>query len=288
MILILGANGQLGHDLSKRLSNEDAKFLQVTRSDVDIANLDALESFLEKKDFSVLVNCTSYHRTDEVEDNASTAFLINSSAPMLMAKICQEKKAKMFHISTDYVFGGNEEIKPLDENACTAPLNIYGSSKLQGESLVKKNCKNSYIFRVASLFGVAGASGKGGNFVEAIIKNAKEKGEIKVVDDQIMSPTSTSFIANVIAQFCEGNQKPGIYHVVNIGEVSWFEFAKKICQMCNIDVVATPIKADELSLKARRPSYSALSPKKLLDNGVEVTTYEYELEQYLKFKGHLN
>lgn len=287
MILVLGANGQLGHDLSQRFSNKGVKFLQVTRSDVDIANLDALELFLDDKDFSVLVNCTSYHKTDEVEDNAPNAFLINSSAPMLMAQICQKKGAKMFHISTDYVFGGNEESKPLDENACTAPLNIYGSSKLQGESLVKKNCKDSYVFRVASLFGVAGASGKGGNFVEAIIRNAKEKGEIKVVDDQIMSPTSTNFIANVIAQFCEGNQQPGTYHVVNKGEVSWFEFAKKICQMCKIDVVATPIKADELNLKAKRPSYSALNPKKLLDNGVEVPTYEYELEKYLKLKGHL-
>lgn len=287
MILILGSNGQLGHDLSQKFSDKGIKHFKATRSDIDITNLDALESFLDEKDFSALVNCTSYHKTDEVEDNAPTAFLINSSAPMLMAKICQKKEAKMFHISTDYVFGGNEETKPLDETKCTAPLNIYGSSKLQGESLVKKNCENSYIFRVASLFGVAGASGKGGNFVEAIIKNAKEKGEIKVVDDQIMSPTSTNFIADVIAQFCEGNQQPGTYHVVNKGEVSWFEFAKKICQMCNIDVVATPIKADELNLKAKRPSYSALNPKKLSDNGVEVTTYEFELEKYLKLKGHL-
>lgn len=287
MILVLGANGQLGTDLINLLDKKNIKHVALTRSDVDIENLADLKSYLKSVNFDFLVNCTSYHKTDEVEDNPEKAFLINAKAPKIMADICSSKKSKLIHISTDYVFGGNFENSLLSELSCTSPLNIYGLSKLQGENFIKKSSNHHYIFRVASLFGEAGASGKGGNFVEAIYKKAKEEGKLSVVNDQIMSPTSTKFIAKVIYRFITNNFCGGIYNVVNKGEVSWFDFAKKICDISNIKVEATPISADTLNLKAMRPSYSALSTEKLESTGIDIPTYEEELRDYLISKGHI-
>ena len=287
MILVIGANGQLGTDLINLLDKKNIEHVALTRSDVDIENLADLTSYLKSVNFDFLVNCTSYHKTDEVEDNSEKAFLINAKAPKIMADMCSSKKSKLIHISTDYVFGGNFENSLLTELSCTSPLNIYGLSKLQGENFIKKSSNHHYIFRVASLFGQAGASGKGGNFVEAIYKKAKEEGKISVVNDQIMSPTSTKFIAKVIYRFITDNFSGGIYNVVNKGEVSWFDFAKKICEISNIEVEATPISADTLNLKAMRPSYSALSTEKLESTGIDIPTYEEELRDYLIAKGYI-
>ena len=287
MILVIGANGQLGTDLINLLDKKNIEHVALTRSDVDIENLADLTSYLKSVNFDFLVNCTSYHKTDEVEDNSEKAFLINAKAPKIMADMCSSKKSKLIHISTDYVFGGNFENSLLTELSCTSPLNIYGLSKLQGENFIKKSSNHHYIFRVASLFGQAGASGKGGNFVEAIYKKAKEEGKISVVNDQIMSPTSTKFIAKVIYKFITDNFSGGVYNVVNKGEVSWFDFAKKICEISNIEVEATPISADTLNLKAMRPSYSALSTEKLESTGIDIPTYEEELRNYLTSKGYI-
>ncbi|MDC3098641.1 dTDP-4-dehydrorhamnose reductase [Gammaproteobacteria bacterium] len=288
MILILGSNGQLGSDLQRVLSEKKIKFKSFTRRDLNIEDLAELEKKLTEENFEYLVNCTSYHKVDEVEKNAEKAFLVNSNALEVMSKVCLKKKSTLFHISTDYVFGGNEESKPLSEKATTAPLNVYGFSKVEGENFIITSGCSYYIFRVASLFGISGASGKGGNFVEAIYKKALNEGSISVVDDQIMSPTSTSFIAKVISEFTSNDYESGIYNVVNDGQVSWFDFAKKICEFCSIDVKATAIKADSLNLCAKRPSYSVLDNSKIKELGVEVKNYEDELLEYLTMKGYIN
>jgi len=287
MILILGSNGQLGSDLKKTLNKKDIKFKAFTRSDLDIEDIDELNKKLTAEKFKYLVNCTSYHRVDEVENNAEKAFKVNSHALKAMAKICLEKKSTLIHVSTDYVFGGNNEIAPLTEEAATSPLNVYGSSKVLGENFIKESGCEYYIFRVASLFGISGASGKGGNFVEAIYKKALSEGSISVVDDQIMSPTSTSFIAKVISKFINSNFESGIYNVVNDGQVSWFEFAKKICELCSIKVEAKAIAADSLNLQAERPKYSVLNNSKIKKLGIEVKSYEDELLEYLIMKGYV-
>lgn len=288
MIIILGSNGQLGHDLKKLLESSKRKFKTVTRNDIDVSETNNLYNFFLKEDFTHLINCTSYHKTDEVENNIEKAFAINAKAPKVLAEICHKKKSILFHISTDYVFGGNEENKPLNESSSTSPLNIYGLSKLQGENFIKKTLCENYIFRVASLFGEAGASGKGGNFVEAILKKALNEKKLSVVDDQIMSPTSTYFIAKIILKFINNNYDYGIYNVVNKGEISWFDFACKICELAGLNnVEKTPIKASNLNLNAMRPSYSALSTSKLEKLGIAVPEYDEELRHYLIKKGYI-
>jgi len=287
MILILGSNGQLGSDLQRVLSEKKIKFKSFTRRDLNIEDLVELEIKLTEESFEYLVNCTSYHKVDEVEKNADKAFLVNSNALEVMSRVCLKKKSTLFHISTDYVFGGNEESKPLSEKATTAPLNVYGSSKVEGEKFIITSGCSYYIFRVASLFGISGASGKGGNFVEAIYKKAMSEGSITVVDDQIMSPTSTSFIAKVVSKFINSNFESGIYNVVNDGQVSWFEFAKKICELCSIKIEAKAIKANSLNLQAERPKYSVLDNSKIKKLGIKVKSYEDELLEYLIIKGYV-
>ena len=204
-----------------------------------------------------------------------------------MAKICSEKDATLFHISTDYVFGGHNHEELINEETITSPLNIYGASKSLGENVVLSEWTNSYVFRVASLFGKAGASGKGGNFVETMISLAKENKEINVVDDQIMTPTSTRFIAEVIINFILNKRKYGIYHITNDHMLSWFNFAELIFDILNMKPSLNPIKTSDLILPAVRTRFSALNNLKLKNSGIKVPLLREELKLYLKEKGHL-
>ena len=279
-VLLLGGSGQLGQDLQSIFQqDEDIQTYSPTSSEINVAD-DSIKKILGIE-FDCLINCTSYHKVDEVEDNPEKAFKVNAFAVAELSKICAIKNRNFLSISTDYVFGGHNIERKLMENDPVAPLNVYGSSKAFGENLVLYNNPKASILRVASLFGVAGSSGKGGNFVNSIIKAAKQKNEITVVNDQIMSPTSTSFIASTIYFFIKNRIYGGIFNVVCRGEVSWYEFAKKIIDLEKINCSVIPINTDTLNQKAVRPKYSALSTKKIQKLGIEIPDYETELISYL-------
>ena len=289
-ILLLGANGQLGTDIQHVITSSDSDSLELiafTRSKIDVENIETLPEILEKTQFDVLINCTSYHKTDEVEDNAGKAVLINSHAVQKMAQVCQDKHAKFFHISTDYVFSGNK-LTPYIESDCPAPINVYGVTKYFGETLAQQECELTYILRVASLFGVAGASGKGGNFVETMIRLGKEKGEIRVVDDIKMSPTSTESVAQIILSVIQNEVEPGIYHAVNSGEATWYEFAKKIITITGIDANVIPITSQEYPTRAMRPKYSVLA-NTLLNKKFDhnILHWKEALNRYMKIKKYI-
>ena len=257
-LLLLGANGQLGTDICREFEKNkpDFSLTNWTRAELDISNLAEIQAKLTSHSFDILMNCTGYHKTDEVESHADKAFLINAFAVREMAKVCHEKKTRFVHVSTDYVFGGGEEREPLTEKNNPAPLNVYGASKLMGEKLALINHHDTIIFRVASLFGIAGASGKGGNFVETMIRLAKEKGKISVVNDQVMSPTSTAEVARILFCFLKSQGVAGTYHVVNSGQATWYEFAKKIIEKTKITAVVDPIASSQFPTIAMRPPYS--------------------------------
>ena len=164
------------------------------------------------QDFDILINCTGYHKTDEVEKNGSLGMKINAHAVSEMANICKERAAIFFHISTDYVFNGAKE-NPYTESDTPAPINVYGSTKYMGETLALTECPKTYILRVASLFGISGSSGKGGNFIENIISQATREDELKVVNDIYMSPTGTKFISEIIKEMISIMPPFGVYHV---------------------------------------------------------------------------
>lgn len=289
-ILLLGANGQLGSDIfRKNLMNDNPmEIIAWQRADLDITNKEELQQKLKNQAFDILLNCTSYHNTDHAEKTADMAFLINAFCVKEMALICKEKKARFVHISTDYVFSHHPENQPLTELDIPSPLNIYGASKLMGESLAQTAHDDTIIFRVASLFGVMGASGKGGNFVETMIRIGREKGKLRVISDQMMSPTSTASIAEVILKALQMNIPGGIYHTVNSGNTSWYEFAKAIIQTASVNAVVEPMLAADYPSVAVRPSFSALNNNKLTKLVGPIPTWQSALDSYLREKGHIN
>ncbi len=285
-VLVLGAGGQLGSDFveSCRTRRSGLELLPFTRRELDVSRLRDLAPKLESYAFDVLVNCTSYHKTDEVETNATLAFTINARAVKLMAEVCHKRRARFIHISTDYVFSGDSR-RSYTESDCPRPVNVYGASKAMGEMLACLVHDQMYIVRVASLFGIAGASGKGGNFVETMLRIAKEKGEVRVVNDIIMSPTATADVADRIITLIEKQAEPGIYHMVNSGEASWYEFAKEIIKRARVQATTLALTSKEFHTVARRPAYSVLDNSKLSRIVGEIPHWTDALERYLRKKG---
>lgn len=290
-VALLGPNGQLGHDirLAHAQAGEPFDLAPITRDRLDVANGEALQAALLDLEFDVLVNCTSYHKTDEVEDNAAVAFAVNTHAVAAMAKACDIKGSRLVHVSTDYVFGGDRtRSEPLREDDPTAPVNVYGASKAMGETLARLACEDVVVLRVASLFGVAGASGKGGNFVETMIRAGRERGALRVVDDQVMSPTATADIAQVVVRMCKEGCPAGLYHLVNAGAASWFEFASRIIERAGIEATVSPCSSDDYPTRAARPRYSVLDNSRISGVFGAMAPWEDALERYLRAKGHLS
>jgi dTDP-4-dehydrorhamnose reductase len=286
--LVLGPNGQLGTDLFRATERRrtDIELLPIGRRQLDVSATETIRPVLENHSFDVLVNCTSYHKTDEVEKNASQAFAINTHAVEAMAQACHMKSAAFIHISTDFVFDG-EKGEPYTETDCVAPINVYGASKAMGERLAQLAHERLYVLRVASLFGVAGASGKGGNFVETILRVGKEKGELRVVNDVTMSPTYTADIADILLTLMERDAEPGIYHAVNSGEATWCEFAHEIIRKIGVPAEVIPIASTEYPTVARRPAYSVLDNTRISRLVGEVPHWKNALMRYLQEKGHV-
>lgn len=288
-VLLLGGNGQLGSDIrsAHQEAGEPFELSLITRDRLDVAKPGMVEEILTGLDFDAIINCASYHITDEVEDNASLAFAVNAHAVQAMARACAAKRARLFHVSTDYVFGGAVWGRPLREDDPTAPVNVYGASKAMGETLARLAYDDVVIVRVASLFGTAGASGKGGNFVETILRVAKEKKELRVVVDQVMSPTATGDAAAIMHRMLAAGCAPGTYHAVNGGAVSWYEFACEIVRRAGIDVDVMSCSSEEYPTRAMRPRYSALDNAKVSNTFGAMPPWQDALECYLRAKGHV-
>ena len=290
-IVLLGANGQLGQDIENVLTDSCAPFdtLALRREGLDVSRPEAVAEVLGDVQFDVLVNCTGYHRTDEVEDNAQLAMAVNAHSVEAMARVCARKSARFLHVSTDYVFGGDlERTSALQEDDAIAPVNVYGASKALGETFAQLAHEDVVIIRVASLFGVAGASGKGGNFVETMIRLGREGRTLRVVADQVMSPTATADVAEVACRMLQQNSCPGTYHVVNTGAVSWHGFAVEIFRQMGLKVDLVPCSSAEYVTRAHRPRYSALDNAKVASHFGQPRPWQEALGTYLHAKAHTN
>lgn len=287
-ILLLGANGQLGSDVVKVFSgSKNISLLPFYRKNLDVEETNSIRIKLEKySDVNYIINCTSYHKTDECEDFAEKSFKVNSMAVLEMARICLENKITFIHISTDYVFGGNKK-EPYKEDDCPNPLNVYGISKFAGEIFIKNYCKKYFILRVSSLFGIAGSSGKGGNFIETMIKFAKEGRPLKIIANQFMSPTHTLDVARAIKCFIENSIKDyGIYHACNSDFCSWYEFTKTIFEITSINANLFRTSYEEYKTKAKRPKYSVMNNAKI-SKYYRMPEWKGALQEYLKLKGYI-
>ena len=285
-IVVIGASGQLGSDLCKQLGATD--LVPLTHSDIEIARMDSVRDSVGKLRPSIIINTAAFHRVDDCEVDPDKAFRVNAIGARNVAVVAQELGAKLVHISTDYVFGGETEPRtiPYTEFDTPVPPNVYGKSKLAGEDFVRHLCRRHFIFRVSGLFGVAGSSGKGGNFVETMLRLAKERNELKVVNDQVFSPTYTRDLARKIVQLMT-TEYYGIFHITNKGICSWYEFTTEILRLAGIKTPVMPITRDQYPQKARRPRYSVLDNYHLRLLGMDdMRPWQEALKDYMVARGH--
>jgi dTDP-4-dehydrorhamnose reductase len=286
-VLITGANGQFGTDLCRVL--KAVEVIPLTHADVEITNMNSVEAAFTTHRPDVVINTAAYVRVDDCETEPDKAFLVNALGARNVAVVCQEIGAKLVHISTDYVFGGESEPRTTayTEFDLPIPLNLYGKSKLAGENLVRHLCTKHFIIRSSGLFGIAGSSSKGGNFVETMLRLAKERDELRVVNDQIFSPTYTKDLARKVAQLIT-TEYYGIFHITNNGSCSWYGFAQEILRLAGLRTPVIPITSGQYPQKARRPSFSVLDNYHLKLLGMDdMRSWQEALKDYMISKGHL-
>lgn len=266
-ILLLGSQGQVGQELLPLLSPL-GEAIALSREQVDLADSQALKDYLETVRADWIVNAAAYTAVDRAEQEPDLAYAVNATAPKIMAEVATATDALLFHISTDYVFDGQKS-SPYTETDATNPLGVYGQSKQAGEANVRAHCQHYAILRTAWVYGVGGR----GNFVKTMMRLGAEREELRVVSDQIGTPTWTRDIAEAIAallpQLAADRDLSGIYHFTNSGVASWydlsvtiFEEARHLGVPLKVARVA-PITTPEYPAPARRPAYSVLAGKKI-------------------------
>ncbi len=252
-ILVLGSNGLLGTDIVNVLKNE--KVIAWTRDDIDITKRNDVISRITEVKPDVVINAAAYTDVDGAESNKELNMQVNGYAPGYIAEACRLAGAALLHISTDYVFDGSK--KGYTEYDSTSPINEHGRAKAMAEKLIKDNMEKYFIVRTSWLFGRHGK-----NFVDTILRLAKERDSLAVVDDQIGCPSYSKDLAVRIKEIILGYDF-GVYHVTNSGSCSWFEFAKSIVELAGMKTPITPLTSDELDRPAKRPALSILINTKL-------------------------
>lgn len=286
-VLVTGSNGQLGTDVC--LALRDFEVIPLTHEEIEITDMNSVDKVCSQFKPDVIINTAAYVQVDDCETNPDKAFQVNALGVRNMAVAAHELGAILIHISTDQVFGGKTDYKnnPYTEFDCPLPVNVYSSSKLAGENFVQHLCTRYFIVRTGALFGIAGSSGKGGNFVETMLRLAREKDELKVVNDWVMSPAYAKDVATKITQLIS-TRYFGIFHIVNRGICSWYEFASKILQFAGLKTLVIPITSDQYPQKAKRPNFSALDNYHLRLLGMDdLRPWQEALKDYMREKGHL-
>ncbi len=276
--LLIGVDGQLGTDL-KRTCPDDVSLTGLTQDDLDITHQASVLSIIKEQAPDLIINTAAYTRVDDAEENVDLAMNVNAIGVKHVSIAAQLCGARLVHISTDYVFDGGKVSKkePYFEDDCPAPINTYGISKYAGELFAQSYCQRHYIVRLASLYGKAGAMGKGGNFVYTMLKLAKERKTVNVVNDIFMSPTYALDAAGMIWDIALSDREYGIYHVVNSGICSWYEFASEIISAVGLRASILPVSSSEFPTKARRPVWSPLASKK----GITMRPWQEAVRDFL-------
>jgi dTDP-4-dehydrorhamnose reductase len=253
---VLGALGQLGRDLCPRLPGD---VLPLTRDQIDLARPDAVGPALAALRPDVVVNCAAYNFVDRAEAEPEAAFTVNAWGVRALAAACRDLGCTLLHFSTDYVFGlDDSRTTPYREADAPGPVSVYGLSKLAGEYLVRALCPRHLVVRTCGLYGVWGSGGKGGNFVEAMLRVAGQSKPLRVVADQVCTPSYTPDVAAAAVALLEKG-RPGLYHVTNAGSCSWHDFAAAIFALAGARADLSPITSREYGAAARRPAYSVLA-----------------------------
>ncbi len=263
-ILVTGAYGQLGSEIKViSIQFPNWQFLFTDVDSLDITSEKDVEQFIKETQPDFLINCAAYTAVDKAETDVENAAKINAVAPGILAKAAKNISAKIIHISTDYVFSG-EAFLPLTETDEVNPTGVYGKTKLKGEQNCLKENQESIIIRTSWLY-----STFGNNFVKTMLRLGKERESLKVVFDQVGSPTYAADLAKAILDIIKHSEKepekfvPGIYHYSNEGAISWFDFSKTIFEIAKLECKVSPVLSDEFPTPTKRPNYSVLNKSKI-------------------------
>lgn len=276
--LVTGYKGQLGFDVVNELIGRGFEAIGVDIEEMDITSLEDVNRVIKGSNVDVVVHCAAYTAVDRAEDDTETCRKVNVDGPRNIALVCKELNIKMVYISTDYVFSGEGE-EAFEVDSPKRPNNVYGVSKSDGEDEVKKLVDKHFILRISWAFGI-----NGNNFINTMLRLGKERGEVKVVADQIGSPTYTYDVAKMIADMIV-TEKFGTYHVTNEGYCSWYEFSKEIFKQAGLEVKVEAVDSNEFPVKALRPKNSRLSKSSLDQAGfTRLRTWQDALSDYLSKK----
>lgn len=287
-VILIGANGQLGTDL-QRVSEQNDQYtiIPLTHKDIEIASPHEIERTFEQIPADVVINCAANNRVNEIEQHAFRAFGVNALANKNLAYHCSNRNIVYVYISTDYVFGSDSKrTTPYTEFDCPGPVNSYGISKLAGEYFTQYNTSKYFILRTSGLYGLVGSTSKGTNFVEMILQKGKEQGHVRVVNDQVVSPTYTVDLAKQLLQLLESDMY-GLYHATAEGSCTWYEFTKEIYKLTNTNATIEAVTSDAFKTTANRPKYSVLDNSQLKKLGINsMRPWKEGLKDYLKEKGY--
>ena len=278
--VVVGAKGQLGGEFIAQLG---AQVTGLTRPELDLTQLKSMGAELRQLKPDIVLNCAAYNFVDRAESEPDAAFAVNAWGVRHLAETCRDLDCVLVHYSTNYVFGlDGQRRTPYVESDCPGPISAYGMSKLAGEYFVRATCPKHFVIRTAGLFGLWGSGGKGTNFVELMLRLAKEGKPIRVVADQVCTPTSTVDLALATMALIQTGQY-GLYHLTNSGSCSWHEYAQTILELAGVEANLTGVTSEEFAAPAPRPRYSVMARAAFQALGFpELRAWREALTDYLR------
>jgi dTDP-4-dehydrorhamnose reductase len=268
-IAVVGSNGQLGTDVADAFRNNGDEVRPLTHSDIELSSIDSVAACLRASQPEVVVNTAAMHHVENCEREPEKAFAVNALGARNLSVVARELRAVLIHISTDYVFDGAKGC-PYEESDIPKPLNVYGNTKVSGENFVQAIADKYFVLRTSAIYGLSPCRAKGGlNFIELMFKLAKERGEIRVVDNEVVSPTSTLELARQMVALSRSDFF-GLYHATAEGSCSWHEFAREIFALTATKVNLQVAGPNEFPAKVPRPKYSVLENRGLKNHNISV------------------
>jgi dTDP-4-dehydrorhamnose reductase len=280
-IAVIGAGGQLGQALCELI--DASTVAPLTHQDVELTDRASLERALRPLAPTVVINTAAFNLVDDAESRPADAFATNAFGVRELAGVCRDLGCTLVHFSTDYVFGiDRSRDRPYEESEVPGPLSVYGLSKLAGEYFVRSICPRHFVIRTCGLYGLRGSGGKGRNFVQTMLRLGRERGQVRVVNDQTCTPTSAADLAAATLQLL-ATDAFGLYHWTNSGSCTWHEFACEIFRVSQMAVQCEAITSVEFGARAARPAYSVLSTAKIEKLGMKrPRPWQEALSDYLK------
>jgi dTDP-4-dehydrorhamnose reductase len=268
-IAVIGADGQLGNDVVRAFQTNGDEVCSLTHSDIELSDIDSVSNCLKNSNPNIVINTAAMHHVENCEKEPRKAFDVNALGARNLASVSRDMGAALMHVSTDYVFDGATKV-PYVESDAPNPLNVYGNTKLSGEHFVRTTMDKHFVLRTSAIYGKSPCRAKGGlNFVELMLKLARERGKVRVVDSEFVSPTRTTEIAAQMVALSRSDAY-GLYHATAEGFCSWHGFANEIFEATNTKVTLEAAGPNEFPAKVARPLYSVLENRGLKNAGLNV------------------